>query len=188
MIKARPTISELESILRGDSGPQEIEILPDGSIHTVPEGKRNDAEYPSPITAKYAAAEFYGIFLLIGFCLSSCSPYIIATHDKVVVSTGTASKVEGFSGKAKTADGTSIVWSVVNSDSTEVPKAIASAYTIAKVSDNTFKSLDSNNAAQTTQQKNALDAANTAKRIDAKSAAKESTDALKEKVLTLKGG
>jgi hypothetical protein len=57
MNKPLPTIEELERIL---SSPEEkeIEILPDGSIHAVPKGTKQDAEV-KVITSKYAAAEFY---------------------------------------------------------------------------------------------------------------------------------
>lgn len=54
--RPKPTIAELEEILQRDD--QEIEILPDGSIHAVSRGTKQDAK-PVVITSKYAAAEFY---------------------------------------------------------------------------------------------------------------------------------
>lgn len=39
----KPTIEELEKILAGNGDDIEIEILPDGSIHTVAKGKAQDA-------------------------------------------------------------------------------------------------------------------------------------------------
>lgn len=55
--KPLPSIAELEAILSSPEA-REIEILPDGSIHAVPMGTKQDAK-PVVITAKYAAAEFY---------------------------------------------------------------------------------------------------------------------------------
>lgn len=55
--KPLPTIAELEDILSSPEA-REIEILPDGSIRAVPMGTKQDAEV-KPLTAKYAAAEFY---------------------------------------------------------------------------------------------------------------------------------
>ncbi len=52
-------LSELdrEAILNSTE-EREIEILPDGSIHTVPQGTKQDAK-PIVLTSKYMAAEFY---------------------------------------------------------------------------------------------------------------------------------
>lgn len=58
--KPHPTVSiaELEAILRGDCGPQEIEIMPNGEIRAVPFGTKQDAK-PEVLTMKYAMAEYY---------------------------------------------------------------------------------------------------------------------------------
>lgn len=50
----KPTIAELEAILASD-GPLEIELLPDGSVHAVPYGTRNDAKV-EPLTLESALA------------------------------------------------------------------------------------------------------------------------------------
>lgn len=55
--RPRPTIAELEAIMNS-SEAMEIEILPDGSIHAVPMGTKQNAT-PKIITSKYAAQEFY---------------------------------------------------------------------------------------------------------------------------------
>lgn len=54
--RPKPTIEELEALMQRDD--LEIEILPDGSIHTVPRGTKNDAK-PVVLTSKYMKAEFY---------------------------------------------------------------------------------------------------------------------------------
>jgi len=62
--------------------------------------------------------------LAICFLLASCGPYI--NVNKGIVSAGFMSKTQAFAGKMKTANG-SASWSVVGTDSTEVPIAAANA-------------------------------------------------------------
>lgn len=64
--------------------------------------------------------------LPIALCLllASCGPYIDV--NKGIVHSGFMSKTQAFAGKMKTANG-SASWSVVGTDSTEVPIATANA-------------------------------------------------------------
>ena len=119
------------------------------------------------------------VSLLLCLFMVQCAPYIDTKHG--IVSGGFLSTVQGFSGKAKFADGSSAVWSVNGYDGTTVANNAMTAITTGLATKYAFKTVDSNNTATTTQQantlnaqttqaKNAADAANAGKSIDAAAA------------------
>jgi len=108
-------------------------------------------------------------FLLAFILLNvSCGPYM--DLKKGIVSGGLMSKTDAFAGKVKLADGSSASWSIIGTDSTEVPKSIAATVAtgitvsgLNKASDNKLAETNSNNAVK----KNAADNVTKQKAIEA---------------------
>lgn len=80
---------------------------------------------------------------LVVVLLSACGPLIDTKHG--IVSTGFLSSTQGFSGKMKSLDGTSVTWSVTGHDGTAVANNIVSGIGTAAVAKNVLKGLQSNN-------------------------------------------
>lgn len=117
-------------------------------------------------------------FLFIGLFLVSCNPYM--DLKKGVVHAGFMSSTQAFSGKVKMADGTTATWSVVGTDGTSVPNNAINVIGTGVAAHYAFKTVDSNNVANTTQAKNASDAVTAQKQIDADAASKAAETARKQ--------
>lgn len=98
-------------------------------------------------------------YFLIPVLLASCNPYAIVTDDKIVASAGFMSKSQGFAGKGKTAHGATLSWSSVGADSTDVPISVSNTALGLGIANNTFKTADSNNAADIAKKKIATEPA-----------------------------
>ena len=84
---------------------------------------------------------------LFAYCavvlMTACGPYIDVNHG--IVHAGFMSKTQAFAGKMKSPGGGSATWSVVGTDSTDVPMAVANAYGITQSLKWGFKTRDSDN-------------------------------------------
>lgn len=109
-------------------------------------GMEAEPEYAIPLIAMI-------IGMVLMQLLGSCAPYIDTKHG--IVSSGMLSTVQGFSGKAKMADGSTVTWSIVGYDGTTVANNAMMAVTTGLATKYAFKTTDSNNAASVS--KNASD-------------------------------
>lgn len=96
---------------------------------------------------------------LIGlWACTSCAPFVAVSDDKVVIHGGIASKTDGFSGKVKTKGGSTVAWSIVNTDSTAVPGKALDTITGLGLAKYAFKTADSNNAKEVSVNRDNLSA------------------------------
>lgn len=101
----------------------------------TPKTRRHGATSPHlPISASF--------LLLLLF--TACGPFIDTKHG--IISSGFLSSTQGFSGKAKFADGSAVVWSITGTESESVANTAIGFLGTAKIADDGVKSLQSMNA------------------------------------------
>lgn len=101
---------------------------------------------------KNASSAAYGAIIL-ALLLTSCNPYIDTKRG--IVSAGFMSTTQGFSGKMKTAEGATVAWSVLNTDSTSVPNNALGTISTVSAASNLLKGRQSDNLFKTAKDANA---------------------------------